>query len=786
MASLLPNLTYAPIRLPGKALNHIFESPSAILQNIRKFYAGEVLKQVYKIIGSLDVFGNPTMLLTSFMSGVRDMVVAPSVALIRSPTDPSRAGLIFAQGTLSLLSHSASGFFGTLARVSASAGQAVATLSLDRDYRDWHRDEVVVKTANLSREWKKRGLQKVGTLFLRPIADLVLGVTWGATGLVIQPLKGFRTNGGQGLLKGTAIGLVGVVAKPTVGILDSFTHFTAGIHDVARSVNVLDKRIQPPARTRLPYSFGPLGMLGSYNLDIARAKRLLRGFPLKTKARTLPTEIIIHVEILPGAISYETVAIATSQRIVVVQVKHEASGETVADLCWQGVLSADSSVYSRVDDQTYGHGSSLCLTSQRGDAHSRTESIGDFLNDPPISSVRSSFSITPKDRRTKRPVKELESDGADGSFIKRFTIIAEYQFRQQLIRFHNAVCCIGGRLDDLVTDTFLHGNVDFVEGQTCFGLFLFDQSATGQPFGHESLSQLGNIPWVPKSAIFELATQSRNEQKLHLSALWEQWSFSDELEEARREGGPAWFVEAKARSRFVQRKSSERLVEPRTLSWAECKEEIPAESIMEDDDETNSIVRLPFQSIHGSDSASDEDEEVSSADLSTGQSPRTLVERNAQHTTNASSRRMSLSSTHPSPLSNATRNESFATAHSRVYSGVREQSYRDQLRSNQVSSEDRLDQMEALLESLIVHTTAQTAQSQTDEYRASHERSPARFRSDAGTFRTQVESDSAAYEISLLRREVAELRAQLESKEGATSSSSPAFLTENLSAEQID
>ena len=62
LASLFPNVSDAPIKLQGKALNHVFERPSEIIQSIRKFYVNETLRQIYRIIGSLDFVGNPTML----------------------------------------------------------------------------------------------------------------------------------------------------------------------------------------------------------------------------------------------------------------------------------------------------------------------------------------------------------------------------------------------------------------------------------------------------------------------------------------------------------------------------------------------------------------------------------------------------------------------------------------------------------------------------------------------------------------------------------------------------
>ena len=100
LATIIPTLSDAPVRLQGKALKHVFESPAEIFQSIREFYFKETLNQIYKIIGSLDFVGNPTMLVTSFISGMRDLVVAPSTAFSKSPTDATKLGLGVAQGAL--------------------------------------------------------------------------------------------------------------------------------------------------------------------------------------------------------------------------------------------------------------------------------------------------------------------------------------------------------------------------------------------------------------------------------------------------------------------------------------------------------------------------------------------------------------------------------------------------------------------------------------------------------------------------------------------------------------
>lgn len=51
LTNLLPNVSDAPIRLPGKALSHVFQSPGEILKWVRRFYVTEILKQLYRILG---------------------------------------------------------------------------------------------------------------------------------------------------------------------------------------------------------------------------------------------------------------------------------------------------------------------------------------------------------------------------------------------------------------------------------------------------------------------------------------------------------------------------------------------------------------------------------------------------------------------------------------------------------------------------------------------------------------------------------------------------------------
>ena len=79
----------------------------------------------------------------------------------------------------------------------------------------------------------------------------------------------------------------GFLGSCLVGFLDAFTHFSATAHDIAKSVNVLERRYQPALKLRLPYIFGPMNVLAAFDPDAARSVYLLKIFPPKAKRTNL-------------------------------------------------------------------------------------------------------------------------------------------------------------------------------------------------------------------------------------------------------------------------------------------------------------------------------------------------------------------------------------------------------------------------------------------------------------------------------------------------------------------
>jgi len=134
---------------------------------------------------------------------------APTAAFIKNPTNVKQVGIGVGKGTVSLFSHSTSGFFGFTARLFSQAGQFTSFFSLDSEYRQWHRERIVNEATNLERVWKRRGIQNAEDMLLRPITDVFLGISLGVSGVVMSPYRGARKGGTKGFLIGTGVGVAG-------------------------------------------------------------------------------------------------------------------------------------------------------------------------------------------------------------------------------------------------------------------------------------------------------------------------------------------------------------------------------------------------------------------------------------------------------------------------------------------------------------------------------------------------------------------------------------------------
>ena len=363
VSAVIPSLTDAAIRLNGKELNNVFESGWFIVNSLKEFYVNEGLKQIYKVIGSLEIIGNPNQLLSSLGTGVRDFFYEPALGIVKSPT---ALGVGMVKGTLSLVSHTTSGVFSFASKLSMQVGTGVATLSLDDDFKQRH-------ARSQEERSRFRVTRKRDVLYLafRPIADIAYGVAEGAKGVVMEPYKGVKKNGASGLFLGVFLGILGIPAKPIVGLADAFTHASMAFRDVATGINLLEKRMGSIKRRKLPYDFGLDGRLCSYNYVNARCVKLLKdcvvelggsgadgsggvsgGVDDTQKLRLLNDECIVWSECLKMGRGKDLYVMCTTSRMVCIEVTKEGgSRQFSAEVKWECHLPQPSDINSGYDSK---------------------------------------------------------------------------------------------------------------------------------------------------------------------------------------------------------------------------------------------------------------------------------------------------------------------------------------------------------------------------------------------------------------------------------------------------
>jgi hypothetical protein len=445
----------------------------------------------------------------------------------------------------------------------------VATLSLDEHFKRWHAQQAAyhVRHRNMTGQFRPRGHAVVVSAVSRPIQDIIMGVVFAATGVIVEPFNGARTNGTRGLAKGIGIGAVGTVTKPLVGMFDAFAHISESINDVARSANFFDKKFKPVTRRRYPYTFGCNSILLPYNPVDARTTNLLHLYGSFSGERGNDhwNEILVMSELLllyPGEATYIAV---TTRRIVLFELK--INDATPVKILWQIDIDDDVKITSTVEN--YRH-NGFVLRIRRVPILDSPSALSTKESKEIIESNHSALAMNPdnpKPHTNKKGRKKLakweernfkkiyEQAGAllpNVAFTSRpeemnpiyAEVLAEYEDNKELTRVHNAICCLTNQFDMIMDVT---ANSNDLDGCTSFrnSYFVEEDFSTkvSDPPKDKLFEHLEHIPWVH----FEVLQDSTDD----IATMRRRWLYSDELEVSKGKGGPSWVIESRTRCKLI-------------------------------------------------------------------------------------------------------------------------------------------------------------------------------------------------------------------------------------------
>ncbi|KAJ8733309.1 hypothetical protein PYW08_001607 [Mythimna loreyi] len=215
--------------------NFEFLSQKELVSQVQSHYTGQAIKQLYVLVLGLDVIGNPYGLVVGLKKGVEDLFYEPFQGAIQGPGEFAE-GLFL--GVRSLVGHTVGGAAGAVSRITGAMGHGLAALSLDKEYQRRRRDNINKPPANL-----QEGLARSGK-------GLVMGVVDGVTGVFTKPIEGAREQGIGGFFSGLGKGAVGLVARPTAGVVD----FASGSLDAVKRAADMSEEVtkRRPARYMAP------------------------------------------------------------------------------------------------------------------------------------------------------------------------------------------------------------------------------------------------------------------------------------------------------------------------------------------------------------------------------------------------------------------------------------------------------------------------------------------------------------------------------------------------------
>ncbi|KZS92954.1 vacuolar protein sorting-associated protein 13 [Sistotremastrum niveocremeum HHB9708] len=285
------NINDAPLQFNALGIKDVRLKVPELQDRILYHYRQEVLRQLYRILGSADFLGNPVGLFTNVSSGVADIFYEPYNGVVMHGN--KELGIGIAKGAASFFKKTVFGFSDSMTKVTSSLGKGLSAATLDDDYQ------------NRRRLAQRRNKPRHAIYGVTAGAEaLATSVASGFEGVVMKPLEGAERGGAVGFFKGVGKGLVGAVTKPVVGVFDLASNVSEGIRN---TTTVFDS----PERDRIrrPRVVPADGVLTPYSRREALGQSWMRDLE---KGEYRNERYVAHLD-LPGS---DTVVLLTASRVL--------------------------------------------------------------------------------------------------------------------------------------------------------------------------------------------------------------------------------------------------------------------------------------------------------------------------------------------------------------------------------------------------------------------------------------------------------------------------------------
>ena len=98
----ISNIDQAPLRLNSLVITNIFGTPNEIGYLLKNHYIDRIKSNLFTIIGSSSILGNPVNFLSHLGTGMKDFYIKPKEGMVHGPIEGGKG---FIKGTGSLISN---------------------------------------------------------------------------------------------------------------------------------------------------------------------------------------------------------------------------------------------------------------------------------------------------------------------------------------------------------------------------------------------------------------------------------------------------------------------------------------------------------------------------------------------------------------------------------------------------------------------------------------------------------------------------------------------------------
>jgi len=285
------NINDAPLEMNALAIKDMRLTMHELQTRIAYHYRQDVLRQLYRILGSADFIGNPVGLFTNVSSGVADIFYEPFNGVVMHGN--KELGIGIAKGAASFVKKTVFGLSDSMTKFTSSVGKGLSAATFDSEYQTRRR---LTQRRNKPRH-AIYGVTAGGEALASSVASAMEGV-------LMKPIEGAESEGAFGFFKGVGKGLVGAVTKPVVGVFDLASNVSEGIRN---TTTVFDGPARD--RVRLPRHVSADGVLRPYDARAATGQYWLRDLDNGTYRQEA---YVAHIN-APGG---DNVVLLTSSRVL--------------------------------------------------------------------------------------------------------------------------------------------------------------------------------------------------------------------------------------------------------------------------------------------------------------------------------------------------------------------------------------------------------------------------------------------------------------------------------------